>query len=156
MNRICTNPLEHSLGVVRMLSKDHHNAQCFIKEVNYINSLRKLREEMILDVVRHRELQFGRVIIKEKRQINVAHVTQYVDVLVDEGNTGCYSHICKQIHSYFNEIIEANTKTKEKCIICKNTGVMLSPTNNILIQKRQFQNVNACNCKWTIRKLSYY
>lgn len=42
INRIGTNPLEHSFGMVRMRSKDHHNAQRFIKEVNNINSLRNI------------------------------------------------------------------------------------------------------------------
>ena len=56
LNRIGTNPLEHTFGVVKMRSKDHHNAQRFLSEINNLNALRKIREEMIYDAVKHREL----------------------------------------------------------------------------------------------------
>ena len=31
--------------------------------------------------------------------------------------------------------------------------MILSPTSNILIQKRQFQNAKTCNCKWSNKEV---
>lgn len=49
---------------------------------------------MILDVVRNRKLQFGKVVLNVKSQTNALFITKYVNALVDEGNTGIYNDIC--------------------------------------------------------------
>lgn len=70
MNRLGTNPIEHDFGIIRMRSKDHHRAERFIKEAEKVNALQKLRENMVIENIKHRDLQFGRVVNKMPIQIN--------------------------------------------------------------------------------------
>lgn len=96
LNRLGTNPLEHTLGVVRKRSKDHHNAQRFLSEVNNLNALRKIREEMIYDAVKHRELQFGKIIINKPVKYDNPDIIKYVDSLVYEAKYDYCNTDCKK------------------------------------------------------------
>lgn len=74
------------------------------------------------------------------------HVTQYIDTFVDEGNTGYCSQICKQIHSYFNVIIEANTKRNKNASFAK---ILAWCCHQLAYfnKKWEFQNAKSFNSK---------
>ncbi len=148
LNRIGTYPLEHTFGVVRMRYKDHHNAQRFLSEVNNLNALRKIREEMIYDAVKHHELQFGKIIINKPVKYDNSDIIKYVDSLVYEAKYDYCNTDCEKVHQYFIKLIKESNSTKDKCYLYKSSDVLLSPRSNTNIQKRQFSGYNTERCRW--------
>ena len=148
LNRIGTYPLEHTFGVVRMRYKDHHNAQRFLSEVNKLNALRKIREEMIYDAVKHHELQFGKIIINKPVKYDNSDIIKYVDSLVYEAKYDYCNTDYEKVHQYFIKLIKESNSTKDKCYLYKSSDVLLSPRSNTNIQKRQFSGYNTERCRW--------
>lgn len=64
INRFGTNPINHNFGIIRMAPKDHYKVQRSIKETSKNNMIRRLREDMIMESIKHRGLQFGRIVNK--------------------------------------------------------------------------------------------
>lgn len=156
LNRLGTNPLEHTFGIIRMRSKDHHNSQRFINEAGKINALKNLNEELILENIKNRDLQFGKVIsipIKKNNDFLKAH--KYVNSLYEEIISNKCNNDCKEIHSIFNKVTNITIEQTKKCYLMNSKDIMLSPNSNILIEKRQ----NAANelspkCNWNNQEVS--
>lgn len=70
INRFGTNPIEHDFGIIRMPPKDHYKAKRFIQETSKINIIRRLREDMIMESIKHRDLQFWRIVNKSYARID--------------------------------------------------------------------------------------
>ena len=70
----------------------------FLSEVNNLNALRKIREEFIYDAVRHRELQFGKIIINKPVKYVNSNIIKYVDSLVYKSKYDYCNTDCKKVH----------------------------------------------------------
>lgn len=137
LNRLGTNPLEHTFGIIRMRSKDHHNSKRFILEAGKINALIKINEELILENIKNRQLQFGKVIsLPNEKSYSDSEAKEYVDSLFAEAKNGYCNKACKKIHSIFLNSTSTNNKTN-KCYLLNSNDILLAPNSNILIEKRQ-------------------
>lgn len=136
LNRFGTNPVEHNLGMIRMRSKDHHKAERFIKEASKINAMRQLREDMVADVISHRDLQFGKIINTSFIYVNLYYIEKMAFSLIYEVKTQKCDETCKKTHAFFKSIIEVNNISCNKCYLFKSDDVMLAPNANVMIEKR--------------------
>lgn len=149
LNHFGTNPVEHNFGMIRLRSKDHHKVDRFIKEASKINALRQLREDMVVDAIAHRDLQFGRIINTSFLYINLYYIEKMAFSLIQEAKTQKCDEICVKTHNFFIKIIEINSISCNKCYLFKSNDVLLAPNANVMIEKRQ----NFCcskntKCKW--------
>ena len=156
LNRFGTNPLEHTFGIIRMRSKDHHNSERFIKEAEKVNSLKKINEELILENIKNRELQFGRVIsIPTQKNNKYQNANNYIDSLFNEAITGQCNDLCYKIHALFNEVINDKIGPNNKCYLLQSKDICLAPNSNILIEKRQNSaNSLSPKCRWNNEETS--
>ena len=60
LNRLSSNPLEHSFGILRMKAKNHDTIDMFINDIKRLNFIRLHRREYIETVIRHRVSDFRR------------------------------------------------------------------------------------------------
>ena len=60
LNRLSSNPLEHSFGILIMKAKNHDTIDRFINDIKRLNFIRLHRREYIEKVIRHRVSDFGR------------------------------------------------------------------------------------------------
>ena len=133
-----------------MRSRDHHKADRFIKEAAKINAIRRLREEMIMDSIKHRDLQFGKIIKTSLIQIDYQKIDSMILSLINEASNNICNNICKETHLFFQKIIKENNTPNKKCYLFKNDDVTLAPNANIMIEKRQNAANPTCQkCKWT-------
>ena len=144
LNRFGTNPIEHDFGTIRMRSNDHHKAERFIQEASKINSIRKLREDMIMESIKHRDLQFGRIVNRSFVRIDFKLIDDLTISLINEASTKICDQKCHQAHLFFQKIIEKNNKLNKKCYLFNSDEVLLAPNANIMIEKRQNSCIGMC------------
>lgn len=158
LNRLGTNPLEHAFGTIRMRSRDHHRCTRFINEAGKLNAIRRINEELLLDNIKHRELQFGQVVTVPKViNTNTTLASDYIEALFKEARTGSCDETCSYVHSFFKKIISENSNQINtcKCYLFKSTQVVLEPNSNINIEKRQqASSMIQHKCRWSTDEIA--
>lgn len=86
-----------------MRSKDHHNSKRFIKEAGKGNALIKINEELILENIKNREFQFGKVIsLPLNRIYSPLNAKEYTDSLFEEAINNNCNKFCQKFIQYFS------------------------------------------------------
>lgn len=86
-----------------MRSRDLHKADRFIKEAAKINAIRRLREEMIMNSIKHRDLQFGKIIKASLIQIDYQKIDSMILSLINDASNNICNNICKETHLLFQK-----------------------------------------------------
>ena len=120
-----------------MRSKDHHKAERFIQEESKINAIRKLREDMIMESIKHRDLQFDRIVNRSFVRIDFKLIDDLTISLINEASTKICDQKCHQVHLFFQKIIEKNNKLNKKCYLFNSDEVLLAPNANLMIEKNK-------------------
>lgn len=150
MNRFGTNLLEYDFGIIRMRSKDHHRADRFIIKATKINALIKLREDLVIKNIKHRDLQFGKVIFTSPINIDFLSIDKMVKSLIQEASNEICDDYCLKAHHFFQNIIDENKIENQKCYLFNSGQALLAPNSNVMIEKRQMSgNIQSKKCRWT-------
>ena len=156
LNRLGTNPLEHAFGTIRMRSRDHHRCTRFIREAGKVNAIRRINEELLLENIKHRDLQFGQVVtVPNVINTNTKLASNYIEALFKEASTDSCDETCTLVHSFFKKIISENGDKTNKCYLLKSSQVLLEPNSNVNIEKRQQASSMIQNkCRWSTDEIA--
>lgn len=104
LNRLGTNPLEHAFWTIRKRSRDHHRCTRFISEAGKIKAIRRINEELLIENIKHRELQFGQIVTVPKvTHANTKLASDYIKALFKEASTDSCDKTCSMYIHFFKK-----------------------------------------------------
>ena len=148
LNRLSSNPLEHSFGVLRMKAKNHDSINKFISDIKRVNFIRLHKRDYVKTVIRHRVSDFGKTI-----NLN--------GTFCQENLTGLLSSIAKFIfqnrkeqlfEDFTKEMKEVANKEPIKIsdTLCSTKEITLNPSSQTHIRGRQEMDQSGRKyCAWT-------
>ena len=148
INRLSSNPLEHSFGILRMKARNHDSINKFINDIKRVNFIRLHKRDYIKTVIRHRESDFGRIIHPDgdfsKEDLNglLESIARFISLNQKD----------QLFENFMDEIraVEMKSSKKSSDILCSTKDVTLNPSSQINIRRRQeMDHTGRKYCPWT-------
>lgn len=152
VNRLSSNPLEHSFGTLRMKANYDDSIDKFISNINKLNFIRLKRQNYEDEVIHNRVSDFGRTInLNQKKLENRSYKDSVIYSIFQFTLFGFKNEIFKNFTNRLNSILNQNLNQRCKICIKSSNDVMLNPGTVNRINTRQQDEKQKCQkrCKWT-------
>ena len=153
LNRISSNPLEHSFGTLRIKAKYDDTIDKFISNIKKLNFIRLKRKTFIEEVIKNRASDFGRIIDLNSNKIeNDFYINSVVSSIFAFTVNGYKNVIFNSFIQKLNETMLKNYNQRCKVCIKSSHDVILNPGTISRINTRQINLTNKCErkkCKWS-------
>ena len=151
INRLSSNPLEHSFGILRMKARHQDSIDKFINDIKRLNFIRLHRKDYIDTVIRHRESNFGATIVSDGTFYNDFNflkelIESIKNFVIMNQKTPIFMSFINEIE----EIFKSQSNNTKDYIVCNSKEVTLNPSSQGSIRCRQEMDVTGRKyCPWT-------
>lgn len=151
INRLSSNPLEHSFGTLRMKARYDDTIDKFIESIKKLNFIRLKRRIYQEEVIYNRISDYGRVLeLNSTKNEYLNYVESIVKSVLSYSINGIKDPIFTNFNNKLHKIMTNNIN---KCKICikSSKDFYLNPGTTLRINSRQQEDNNQCSpkrCKW--------
>ena len=148
LNRLSTNPLEHSFGILRMKARNHDTIDKFINDIKKLNFIRLHKKDYIETVIRHRVSNFGKEIKSDGKCAN----EDLNGLLISIEKFIYTNQKDENFENFIKELKESASREphKNSDLICSTNDITLSPSSQGKIRGRQEMDpAGRKYCSWT-------
>ena len=148
LNRLSSNPLEHTFGILRMKARNHDTIQKFISDIKRLNFIRLHRRDFTETVIRHRVSDFGKTIHFDGTFYN-ADLNSLLDsiekfILFNQKDS-LFENFIQELRDLSKKAPKKNTDTA-----CSIKEITLNPSSTNRIRDRQeMDHTGRKYCPWT-------